>query len=149
MPVAITDGVFNTYPGKHVLIVENPGYKRELQEVVVEDGKTTEVVLKLVAAPIEDYHHEEPARPSRIVPAVIAGAGLVAVVVGTYVSFTASDPTSGPQPHYHYSGVGIGVAITGAVAIGVGAFLWPWHSRSAPSVAVLPGGAIAGWATTF
>jgi|GEM_PF-4129139 len=148
-PVGITDGAFNTYPGKHVLIVENPGYKRELQEVVVEDGKTTELIVKLVATPVETHHREEPERPSRMLPAIIAGAGVVAVVAGTYVSFTASDPTSGSQPRYHYNGAGIGLAITGAVAIGVGAFLWPWHTRAAPSVAIVPGGAIAGWATAF
>ncbi len=52
---------------------ENPGYKRELQEIVVEDGKTTEVVVKLVGAPVETHHREEPERPSRILPAIIAG----------------------------------------------------------------------------
>jgi len=147
-PVGISDGIFNTYPGKHVLVIEGPGYKRELQEVTVEDGKTTEVVVKLVPEPHE-APRQEPEQRSRILPAVIAGGGIVAVVVGTYLSFTTNDAASGPQPHYLYSGVGLGAAITGAAAVGVGALLWPRHTSSGPSVAVLPGGGIAGWATTF
>ncbi|CAN5396910.1 hypothetical protein BH11MYX1_BH11MYX1_15820 [soil metagenome] len=149
-PVGVTDHSFNTYPGKHVLIVDAPGFEREIKDVEVREGKTVEVVVILRATHQEARRATPSDGPSRLVPGIIAGAGLVVIVAGTYLALTPEkDSLTGPQHQSFYSTPGIMMDIAGAVAIGVGAYLWPWHRSSSPTMAVVSGGAVAGWTTTF
>jgi hypothetical protein len=99
-------------------------------------------------------HPTAPGRDPRIVPGLVAGAGLAAVIGGSIVSFTAEDSPEGQKHKYVYSAPGIGVAIAGGVAVGAGVYLWLRTSRqlrrrAVPTVSATAGGALAGWATTF
>lgn len=88
---------------------------------------------------------------SRLLPGLVIGAGVVAIGVGSYLIYRASAAEDGPQSEHVYSGPGIGLAAAGAAALGVGVYLWLRASPrdSAPIVSPAPGGAVAGWITTF
>jgi hypothetical protein len=149
-PAGLTDGTFNTYPGSHLVIIELPGYHSETKNITVEEGKTADVAVTLRRLETGTVHE---GHRSRLVPGLIGGAGLVAVVVGISVSATANPPSKGPAPEYVYSGPGIAIAVGGGVAVGVAAYLWfragKAPPKSAPTGSVVPGGAVFGWSTRF
>jgi hypothetical protein len=104
-------------------------------------------------APKLEVRAQDASPPSRLVPAIVVGAGAACALTG--ISLLALDssptPTGAQQPHYRdygppgYALLGIGVA-----AVGAGAYLW-WHGRagSAPVAAVSPGGGVVGWTGSF
>lgn len=95
--------------------------------------------------------------PSRLVPAIVIGAGVVALGLGTYLSYNADAAAVGAQTQYIYSGPGIALAVAGGAAVGAGIYLWlrsaqhsaPSDQVSAPTLAPASGGAVAGWVTSF
>jgi hypothetical protein len=144
--VGITNLRHRAHPGQHTVRLQRTGYLTEARTVTLADGQTTRLVIEL--------RPTSTGRDPRIVPGIVIGAGLVAVVGGSIVSFTAEDSPEGQKQKYVYSAPGIGVAIAGSVAIGAGIYLWLRASRQSskravPAVSPVPGGAIAGWATTF
>jgi hypothetical protein len=147
--VGVTDQTFNTFPGVHLLVIQKPGFERVLEDVFVEEGQTATVAHTLKPSSIERGVRTQ-AR-SRIVPAILIGAGAVMVVGGTYVSWTEESSLAGPQDKYLYNSPAIAVAAVGAIAIGAGIYLWQRKPRtgSTPTVSVTHGAAVAGWATSF
>jgi hypothetical protein len=135
----------STYPGPHRLTTQLTGYVRDERTIDVAAGKTTKIVVHLTPE-----RAGTPGRP-RLVPGIVAGAGLVAVIGGSWVSATAEDSPTGKTQKYVYSAPGLGVAAAGVVAIGVAVYLWRRSPRtpSAPTVSLLPGGGAVGWATSF
>ncbi len=135
----------STYPGPHRLTTQLTGYVRDERTIDVAPGKTTKVVVHLTAE-----HVATPGRPL-LVPGIVAAAGLIAVIGGSWVSATAEDSPTGKKQKYVYSAPGIAVAAAGVVAIGVAVYLWRRtpKSPSAPTVSLLPGGGAVGWATSF
>jgi hypothetical protein len=143
--VGVTDLRHRANPGPHTVRVQRTGFLTETRTVTLAEGQTAKLAINLrpVATP----------RPSRLVPGIVIGAGVVAVAGGAWVSYTAEDSPEGQKHKYVYSAPGIGVAIAGAVAIGAGVYLWLRASRASqpavPAVSMVPGGAIAAWALTF
>lgn len=92
---------------------------------------------------------------SRLVPALAIGTGVVAIGIGSYLSYRAAGPSDGPQPQYIFSGPGIGLAVAGGAAVGLGIYLWTRSSThaethaSAPTLSPASGGAVAGWFANF
>lgn len=103
------------------------------------------------AAPTAAAEPQPASSPSRVVPALVIGAGVVAIGVGSYLAYQANAPAEGPQSQYVYSGPGLGLAIAGSAAVGIGLYLWlrNAHRDSAPMLSPASGGAVAGWITTL
>jgi hypothetical protein len=144
--VGVTSVRHRVHPGQHTVLIQRTGYESEPRTVTLTEGQTTRLVIEL--------RPTSPGRDRRLVPSIVIGVGLAAVVGGTIVSFTAEDSPVGQKHEYVYSGPGIGVAIGGAVVASAGIYLWVRGSRrsskrAAPAVSTVPGGAVAGWATTF
>jgi hypothetical protein len=92
---------------------------------------------------------EGPARSGRLMPSLMIGVG-IAALIGGGVLYATSEEMSGERPTYtDTKPVGIGVALGGAVAVGVGAFLFVRAPRATPTIAIAPGGATIGWAGAF
>ncbi len=152
--IGVTDASFNTFPGNHVVIIEKPGFQRETRELTVEEGKTADVAVTLQPSAATAPTKPAPHRPSRLVPALVIGLGVTALVGGVVLQATASGPAEGEdQPSRLYSAPGLGLAIGGAVAIGIGVLLWRRASReprsSGPAVTLVEQGGVIGWSGGF
>jgi hypothetical protein len=168
-----TDAAIDVVPGSHTVTIEHEGFESATRTVAAVEGKTAEVSVTLRPVskdghgspkPTDDHGVQSatgqaknddgrppPSGPSRLVPTIVIGVGVLALVGGTAISWTAKDPTTGPQHENLYSGPGIGLAAAGAAAVGVGVYLLLRHhdDPSGPTVLLAPGGAVAGWTTRF
>lgn len=152
--VGATNSSFNTYPGKHVLVLEKPGFVSETREVAAEEGRTAEIAVTLRStSPRDDT--TPPPRRSRLVPALLIGAGVAAVSTGIALQVTKDSPPLGEsQPSRIYSAPGIGLAVAGGAIIGVGVYLWMRATSapattSAPAVTLVDGGGVIGWSHQY
>lgn len=162
-PMGATDRSFNTYPGVHTVVLELDGYRQESRTVEAKLDKTSELSLSMrsVASPAQpdDPHGGGTAEPATapLAPKLVMGAGALAVVGGSialaFNHSAAVAPIGTEQPQHYRDTIapGIGLVIGGAV-VGLGGYLW-WHYTRppavTPSVALLPGGASIGVATSF
>jgi hypothetical protein len=148
-PAGVTDLVIKTYPGPHTVELARDGYAVTKQTVEAVENATTPVTVAL---------HSPGGGGSRwpLVPAVVVGAGALALATGVILIAIDEDPVSSPDqdasPTYRDSATGgaiIGAA--GLVAAGVGGYLWWRYMRSAatPAVASTAGGAILGFSRRF
>jgi hypothetical protein len=145
-PVGQSDRTFLVGPGSHRVTITLPGYRSETRFISTAEGKTTP--LSVALQPDEGDPHI--GHRSRLIPAIVIGGGLVAAVVGSVISYSAEPGPRDQRHKYIYSSPAIGMAVAGGVAIGVGAYLWFRPvTTSTPTVALLPGGAFAGWASSF
>jgi hypothetical protein len=149
--VGLTDRTYATFPGRHVVLLQREGYDAEIRTVdAIEDQEVVVAVAlrsRVVVAP-------GGARSSYLVPAVVAGAGAVAVGAGIWLQLAKDPPTSGRQPKYLVSTPGIALMVGGSVAVGVAAYLWLRADRgsapaSALAVSLTPGGGVLGWTGQF
>jgi hypothetical protein len=154
-PTGATNGTFNTYPGLRTVTIEKQGFWPETVKVEAEEGKTATVAVTL--------RDRQPApRPSRLVPASLAGAGVALVAAGTFIALDQQDGVDDKYSHPRATPVGASVGVAGLAAIGVGAYLWlrgspaaaapvaaPAASATVPAFTVTPGGALVGWLGTF
>lgn len=163
-----TDRSFNTFPGKHTVVLELDGYRQESRTIEAALDRTSElaVTMRSLTAPAEERDDSEKREPSPqapggpptspLAPQVAMGAGALAVVAGAVLIVVNGQPTKEPigkvQPRYYYDTMspGIGLVISGAVA-GIGGYIWWRYTRSpvAPTVATTPGGTIVGITKTF
>lgn len=152
--IGVTNSTYKTYPGQHVLTIEKAGYATETRQVDVEEGASREVDVTLHAATAPGAGTAE-ARPSRLVPAIVVGAGVTALVAGIVIQATADGPPLGePQPSRIYSAPGIGLAVAGGVVAGVGVYLWTRATRgstggAAPTVSLTEHGGMLGWSQSY
>jgi hypothetical protein len=164
--VGATDRSFNTFPGKHTVVLELDGYQREPRLVEAAVDKTSEVSVTmrpLRQSSIEDHGGErcEPSPPgslppTRLAPKLVIGAGALALVAGVIVLALDENPTAKsagmeqPRVYYDTTAPGVGLVIGGAVA-GVGGYLWWRYTRSTvtPALAAIPGGATVGISRAF
>ncbi|MDQ3341047.1 MAG: PEGA domain-containing protein [Myxococcota bacterium] len=149
--IGVTNSTFNTFPGKHVVVLEKSGYLRETHEFVIEEGKTADVSLTLRASDVQTPETPVTHR-SRLVPGVVVGVGAAAVMGGAILYIVDEDqsPTGGKK-YFDSAPAGVAIGIAGLVTVGAGAYLWRRASRSSstPSAGVVRGGAIIGWSGAF
>ncbi len=149
--IGVTDAKFSTFPGKHVVVLEKPGYAAETHEFTVEEGKTAAVSITLRPSEVRTPETPTP-RASRLFPGLIIGGG-AAVIVGGVILFALDDDQSptGEKEYLDSAPAGIAVGIAGLAAVGVGTYLWmkASRSRSTPSAAVTRDGAVIGWGGSF
>lgn len=148
--IGATNAKFNTYPGKHVVRFEKPGYLAETREFAVEEDKSVTVSVTLRPSdtgkpPIR------PPPPSRLVPGVLLGAAGVLLVTGAVGIYYGTKGDSDDRYRYPRAmPIGIGAAIVGVGAAGAGLYLlWKGPRSSAPTVGVTSGGAVLGWMGAF
>jgi hypothetical protein len=145
--VGASDATLPISAGPHQVQLQRSGYRTESRSITVAQGQTYKLAVALT--PDGGGGARFP-----LVPALIAGAGAIALVGGTIYSFTADSPSSFEQPRYLYSGPAIGLAAAGGAALGIGIYLWfraprEAASRSAPTASLRPGGGVFGWTTSF
>jgi len=152
-PVQATDASLNTYPGRHIVIIEKPGFRREIREVSVDRGKTAELTLVLTPAkktpPIVVTTSP---RPSGLVPGILAGVGVTAIAAGIILVAIDEDPSpTGGRRYWDTASAGVAIGAAGIVTAGVGAVLWRRASRarSTPAVAIINRGALLAWHGSF
>lgn len=163
-----TNRSFNTFPGRHTVVLDLDGYRRESRTIEASLDRTSELVVTMrsPAAAVAERHDSEAREPSLLAPGapptsplapqLAMGAGALAVVAGAVLIALNEHPTDQPigtvQPRYYYDTMppGIGLVISGAVA-GVGGYLWWRYTRStvAPTVAATPGGGAIGITKAF
>jgi hypothetical protein len=152
--IGVTNNTYKTYPGKHVISMEKPGYATETREIDVDEGTSREVDVTLHASTAPTVPPAEP-RPSRVVPAIVIGAGVTALVAGIVLQATADGPPLGEeQPSRIYSAPGIGLAVAGGVVTGVGVYLWmrasgPHAAGATPTVSLTEHGGMVGWSQSY
>jgi hypothetical protein len=150
-----SDVVIPTFPGSHTLRVELEDHISETMIVEAVDGKTVAIDVKLLPNPaaVGTSSRPPPPRPSRLVPLVVGGAGLAALITGG-VLIAVHDPHApdlGPREEYYYATrtPGIVTAIGGALAVGAGIYLWRQRSRSRMTATPLTRGAAVSWIARF
>jgi hypothetical protein len=149
--VGLTDHTYATFPGRHVVTLQRTGYDTATRSVdAIEDQEVVVAVglqQKLVATP-------PPQRSPHLVPAIVAGAGVVAIAGGIALQLAVDPPDSGRQPKYLVSAPGIALMAGGGVVVGVAAYLWlrATHApapAAAPAVGLVEGGGVVGWTGRF
>jgi len=146
-PIGATDATFNTFPGRHVVVVEKAGFRAERRTVIAEEGKTAAVAVELAPAD----RGGGPAPPSRALPAALAGGGALAVIGGGALLELGS--RGGAHDKYRYVGAtpaGVVLGLAGVAALAAGVYVW-WRTPApaAPGVAIAGHEIVAGWATAF
>ncbi len=152
--IGATDGTFNIAPGSHVVLLEKDGFQSETQTTTAEEGKTTEVSRTLRPTNANDGMPQTPPGPGRswLVPALVIGGGAVVAIGGGVLLAIDEDPSpTGGKTYLDTAPAGIAVGLAGLATIGVGVYLWHHASRpsTAPSAALVHGGAVIGWTGTF
>lgn len=152
----LTDQIYSTFPGPHVVILQRDGYKVETRSVDVAENQETVVAVVLrpnehTAAPPAPGPTPTTAEHPHVIPGVVVGVGLVAVGVGVVLQLP---PDSGRQPKYLINAPGAISVVGGAAAIGIGVYLWIRASKdsvpaSTPTANIVPGGGIVGWTGHF
>lgn len=169
--VGVTNNVFSTFPGKHVVEVRAPGYQAESRPVTAVDGKTVTTSISLKPGdsskpPVQsgpdlgdgtdevDDGGEGGGGFRKWGPKAMVGAGALAVIGGVVLIAKDEDAQPGNKVDVEYFDSALGgtvLTISGALVAGAGGFLW-WkfaNERSAPVVSTLPGGALVGIAGSF
>lgn len=162
-----TAGPAATFPGRHTVVLQLPGYAPLTREVVAIDGRATEVTLDL--EPAAQVVHDERRHGSQFLPGLAVGVGAAALAAGGLMIGFDQDPNrrGQQQPHYYDTApLGVVTAATGAVLAGIGVYYLlrspsagstgsaggTASTRSTGSTATLtplPGGAAVGWAGRF
>lgn len=149
--IGATDGTFNTFPGRHVVIVEKPGYHPETRTIIADEGKTSEISIDLrptgaVSPP--------GTQPSRIAPGLVIASGVALATAGALLIMIDEDPSSsGPQREFYRDSArhGAGYAVAGMVVAGAGVVWWSrrTRARTRPALSVIRGGGMLGWSGAF
>jgi hypothetical protein len=148
--IGATNAKLNTYPGKHVVRFEKPGYLAQTREFTAEEDQS---VLVSVTLHLSDTAKPpiRPPPPSKLVPAALFGASGVLLLTGAVGIYYGTKGDSDDRYRYPRAmPIGISAAVGGLGAAGVGLYLlWKGSRSSAPTVGVTSGGAVLGWMGTF
>lgn len=126
--------------GEHVVEVSAPGYATVRESVTIKGADSVDMSFELHRA----------ARSK--LPLAGAGAGLALATVGIVLVATSEEDT-GEKPEYRDTRAG-GIVLAGVGVVAIAACTW-WYLRSdrprdsSPTMAVVPGGALLGWARSF
>lgn len=157
--VGITNNAFPTTPGEHTVEVRMKGYAPETRKAAAVDGKTVSTSVTLRPPTDLGSPSEQAPGSSGLLPKVMVGVGVAAIVAGGVVFALDEDKTifetkaeKDADPTYReWALPGIATMAAGAVITGVGGYLW-WRSGSSatkPTVATTAQGVTLGLAGTF
>ncbi len=121
--VQVTDAALNTYPGKHVVILDLAGFERAIREVTAERGKTADITVELKPSVRKAGNTES--RLSRALPYALIGVGAAAVVAGSILYAVDEDHSpSGGKTYHDTAPAGVAIGAVGLAVAGAGAFFW-------------------------
>jgi hypothetical protein len=145
-----TDATFATFPGKHMAMVQKPGFISEIREFTVDEGKTAEITLTLRPSAVGDGGHDLPLpEPSRRTPLIIIGAGSALTIFGA-ISLIQGQRDAPKFDYSRATAVGVTAGALGLGAVGVGLYLlWRTPDRAAPTASISSSGVALGWAGRF
>lgn len=155
--VGESDRTFTTTPGPHTVLLQRSGYKTETRSITIDEDKAATIDVTLVAAEPHDATiptspGEVHQRRSRVVPGILMGVGVIALVGGAVISYETDRPDTFEQPPHLYNGYAIGASVAGGATLAVGVYLWfrnSGSSTSTPTVAPAAGGAVVGWSRSW
>ena len=126
--------------GEHRLTCQHPGRRDDVRTVTIKKGETTPVAVTL-----------DVARSRSQVPYYVIGGGGALLLTGIVLYATSEEDTGEKFEYRDTKPLGIGLSLAGLAVAGVGTYLLLEHEHtdSAPTVAVLPGGAYVGWSKAF
>jgi hypothetical protein len=143
-----TNASYGTYPGKHVVVLEKPGYVTESREFTIEQGKTAEILIPLRPATTPPPKVETP-QPSRLLPGFAIGGGALVLAFSGYAVYRGAYDDA-QFSYERATPIAIATGVIGLGAIGTGLYLlWRGPAVSAPAVNVTAGGAVVGWSGAF
>jgi hypothetical protein len=144
-PVGATPLEYSLAPGEHAVTITRDHHEDTARQVTIRKGETSP--LEVTLTPVD--------KPGpRVVPVAMMAGGAAVLVTGILV-YRLAEPDTGTTPEFHDDrnhALGIGIGVAGLAVAGVGAYMFftkGGKSDSAPSVAVLPGGAYVGWTRSF
>lgn len=149
--LGVTEATYDTYPGKHIAMVQKAGYISDTREFTVETGKTADISFTLQPSPAATTTTETTAPParSRVVPiALVAGGGSL-VLLGGIVLYRGQQTDSGRYRYTRATPVGVTTCLIGLGAIGAGVYLFWKDADSGPRVSVARGGIDLSWSGRF
>ena len=126
--------------GEHHVTCRHPGHRDDVRTVTIKKGETTPVAVTL-----------DPARSRSTLPYLVIAGGGALLLTGIVLYATSEEDTGEKFEYRDTKPLGIGVSLAGLAVTGVGAYLLLQRgpADSAPTVAVLPGGAYVGWSRAF
>jgi PEGA domain len=143
-------------PGAHVIKLVRDGRDLATKTVTIEAGASASVSLH-ADEPREVVAPATPPSPppaehesrSRVVPAVLIGAGVAGLATGgVYFYYGHKSGPNEPRIYPYATRDGVIATAAGAVSLVVGGILWV-RAGSAPTVAITSSGASIGWAGRF
>lgn len=129
--------------GHHIIDVELSGHRPERREV---DVSTQDLTITVELVP------QVEGRSKALPIGLMAGGAALAVGCIVYGLTLESSPDTFEHHRLLVSWPAIGLGSLGVVAAGAGLYLFLRHDdkpRSTPTAAVVPGGAVLGWARSF
>jgi hypothetical protein len=149
--LGVTEAAYETFPGKHVAMIQKSGYITEVREFTVDLGKTAELAFKLrPSAPVTDAPSgsTKPTQ-SRLIPALLIGSGAGLTLLGGVVLYRGQQTESGKYTYSRATSVGLTTGLLGVGAVAAGVYLLLRDSGSGPTAGVASGTAIVGWSGSF
>lgn len=165
--IGATDLSTDIAPGHHTVKIEREGYETAVREIDAGEGKTADVSVPLQRSrsgtgPSSSQRGKPnpdetgPHRPSRLLPAVVSGVGVVGLATGIIVlaldedGVTERDQQVAPT-YTDTTAVGLGISIGSVAVCGVSVYLWSRYARASgtPRIAPVQGGAVVGWGRSF
>lgn len=148
-PIGVTPLDWDLLPGNHTIQMDKAGLHPVSREVVVISNQTETVALDLSATDGGPGGQER----SRVLPAVLLGAGGLALIGGAVLISIDQDPVpSAPPTIRNTAPTGALLVATGVVATAAGVYLMWFRSpgaTSTPVAAVTSDSAYIGWLGRF
>jgi len=135
--------------GQHQLGLVQNGTTVAQRYISVVADERAEITMAPEAHPIPPPREVPHAHHTRVLPAMLLGAGIAGVVTGGVLVATSQSPTGDHPTYRDTKGLGLGIGIGGAVLAGVGVVLLLRGGGDGPTINVTAGGATAGWIGRF
>lgn len=149
--LGVTEATYDTFPGKHVAMIQKAGYISEVREFTVDQGKTAELAFKLrPSAPATDTPPGSTKRTrSLLVPGLLIGSGGALALLGGAVLVRGQQTDSGKYTYSRATAVGLTTGLIGLGTVAAGLYLLWRDPGSGPTASIAPGTAVVGWSGRF
>ena len=149
--LGVTEATYDTFPGKHIAIIQKAGYISEVREFTVDQGKTAELAFKLrPSAPATDTSPGSTKRTrSLLVPGLLIGSGGALALLGGAVLVRGQQTESGKYTYSRATAVGLTTGLIGLGTVAAGLYLLWRDPGSGPTASIAPGTAVVGWSGRF